>query len=159
MSTSQPMKKLSYQHLFDLTIELHPILDLGATPAGQRRIVPVSGGRFIGDRLRGQIHPHAGSDLLLVRADGSFQQDVRLVLATDDNALILMTYRGIRHSSPEVARRIQRGEPVLPSDYYLRIAPFFETSATRYDWLNRIVTVASGERQPTGVRYEVFEIF
>ena len=102
--------------------------------------------------------PHAGSDLLIARADGAFQQDVRLALQTDDGALILMTYRGVRHSSPEVAARIARGESVPPADYYLRTAPAFETGAQKYDWLNRLVTVGVGERLPNGARYEVFEI-
>ena len=152
------MKQLSSRPLFTLTIELHPIYDLGPTPAGRRRIVPVSGGKFEGERLRGDILPHAGSDLLVERADGAFQQDVRLALRTDDDALILMTYRGVRHSSPEVAARIARGESVAATDYYLRTVPFFETAAARYDWLNRIVAVAMGERVSGGARYEVFEI-
>ena len=152
------MKQLSSRPLFTLTIELHPIYDLGRTPAGHRRIVPVSGGKFHGERLRGDVLPHAGSDLLIERADGAFQQDVRLALRTDDDALILMTYRGVRHSSPEVAARIARGESVAPTDYYLRTAPFFETAAPQYDWLNRIVAVAMGERLPQGARYDVFEI-
>src|SRR5262245_1376086 len=97
------MKELKSRHLLDISIELHPILLLGKTPAGERRIIPVSGGSFTGERLKGEILPHAGSDLLLTRSDGSYQQDVRLSLRTDDDALILMTYRGIRHSSPAVA--------------------------------------------------------
>jgi hypothetical protein len=141
-----------------IVISLHPILELGATPAGQRRIVPVSGGRFDGERLRGEILPHAGSDLLLTRADGAFQQDVRLPLQTHDGALILMTYRGIRHSSPEVALRIAGGDNVPATDYYLRTAPFFETAAPAYDWLNRIVAVGVGERIVNGAAYDVFEI-
>ena len=152
------MKALISRHLFTITIELHPIYDLGLTPVGHRRIVPVSGGKFQGERLRGDILPHAGSDLLLTRADGVFQQDVRLALRTDDDALILMTYRGVRHSSPEVAARIARGEAVPPTDYYLRTAPFFETAAPKYEWLNRIVTVGVGERLPMGATYEVFEV-
>jgi hypothetical protein len=152
------MKQLSSRHLFTITIELHPIYDLGPTPLGHRRIVPVSGGKFQGERLRGDILPHAGSDLLITRADGAFQQDVRLALRTDDDALILMTYRGVRHSSPEVAARIAQGEAVSPTDYYLRTVPFFETAAPKYDWLNRIVAVGVGERLPQGASYEVFEI-
>jgi len=139
------MKELRSRHLFTISIELHPILDVGMTPSGQRRIVPVSGGRFEGERLRGEILPHAGSDLLLTRADGAFQQDVRLALRTHDGALVLMTYRGIRHGS-------------TPEHYYLRTAPFFETAAPSYEWLNRIVSVGLGERAANVVTYDVFEI-
>jgi hypothetical protein len=152
------MTELKSHHLFTISMKLPPVLELGDTPAGNRRVFTVSGGEFAGDRLRGEVLPQAGSDLLLARADGAFQQDVRLILRTDDGALILMTYRGVRYASPEVSARIARGERVAPSDYYLRTAPFFETSAPKYAWLNKIVSVAVGERQPDGVTYEVFEI-
>jgi hypothetical protein len=146
------------RHLFTVTIRLHPIEELGATPAGNRRVFPVSGGGFKGERVRGSILPVAGSDLLLTRPDGSSQQDVRMVLRTDDGALILMTYRGVRHASAEVNERIARGEQVAASDYYLRTAPFFETSSPKYAWLNKIVAIGVGERRRGSVVYEVFEI-
>ena len=155
---SPAMTELKSRHLFTIAMKLPPTLELGDTPAGNRRVFTASGGEFIGDRLRGEVLPQAASDLLLVRADGSFQQDVRLILRTDDGALILMTYRGVRHASPEVSARIARGDRVGPSDYYLRTAPFFETSSSKYAWLNKIVSVGVGERQPDGVSYEVFEI-
>ena len=152
------MKDLESTHLFTITIKLHPTEELGDTPAGRRRVFPVAGGEFIGEKVRGNILP-MGSDLLLVRADGSAQQDVRMLLKTDDGALILMTYRGVRHGSPEVNARIQRGERVDGSEYYLRTAPFFETSSEKYSWINRIVAVGVGERRsPDAVVYEVFEI-
>jgi hypothetical protein len=152
------MTDLHSRHLFTMTIKLHPIEEVGNTPAGTRRVFPVAGGNFKGDRLRGSILPVAGSDLLLTRPDGSSQQDVRMVLRTDDEALILMTYRGVRHASSEVNDRIARGEQVAASEYYLRTAPFFETSSPKYAWLNKVVTIGVGERRPEGVIYEVFEI-
>ena len=153
------MPEVKSRHLFTITMKLPPTLELGTTPAGTRRVFTVSAGQFSGDRLRGEVLPQASSDLLLVRADGSAQQDVRLILRTDDGALILLTYRGVRHASQEVNERIARGEQAAPSsEYYLRTAPFFETSSAKYAWLNRIVSVAVGVRQPDGVTYEVFEI-
>ena len=152
------MPELESRHLLTITMKLPPTLELGATPSGNRRVFTVSGGEFSGDRLRGEVLPLASSDLLLVRGDGSSQQDVRLILQTDDGALILMTYRGVRHASAEVSARIARGEQVSPSDYYLRTAPFFETSSSKYAWLNRIVSVGVGERVAHGVKYEIFEI-
>jgi hypothetical protein len=152
------MRELKSTHLFTITIELHPTIELGDTPAGKRRIFAVSGGEFTGDRLRGTIMPVIGSDLLLVRADGSAQQDVRMLLKTADGALVLMTYRGVRHASAEVNARMARGEQVSGTDYYLRTAPFFETSSAAYSWINRIVAVGVGERRGDSVVYEVFEI-
>jgi hypothetical protein len=152
------MKELKSNHLFTLTINLHPTIELGDTPAGKRRISAVSGGEFVGDRIRGTIMPIIGSDILLVRADGSAQQDVRMLLKTDDGALVLMTYRGVRHASDEVNARIARGEAVDGAEYYLRTAPFFETSSPTYSWINKIVAVGVGERRAESVVYEVFEI-
>ena len=81
-----------------------------------------------------------------------------MLLKTDDGALVLMTYRGVRHASAEVNDRIARGEQVPGSEYYLRTAPFFETSGQQYAWLNKIVTIGVGERRGDEVVYEVFEI-
>lgn len=152
------MTELKSRHLFSIKMKLPPTLELGDTPAGNRRVFTVSGGEFTGDRLRGQVLPQGSSDLLLVRADGSYRQDVRLILQTEDGALVLMTYSGVRHASPEVSARIARGEAVGPGGYYLRTAPFFETSSPKYAWLNKIVSVGVGERQSDGVAYEIFEI-
>jgi Protein of unknown function (DUF3237) len=152
------MQELESRALFTITMSLDPVIEIGETPAGNRRVFTVSGGNFEGDRLRGEVLPQASSDLLLVRADGSSQQDARIVLRTDDGATIVMTYRGVRHAAPEVSARIARGEHVAGSEYYLRAVPFFETSAPKYAWLNQIVAVSVGERQPNVVSYQVFEI-
>ena len=145
------MSQLRSQPLFTVQMSLHPIQDLGPTPLGQRRIVPVAGGRFEGARLRGVVLPHGGADWLLQRADDSFQQDVRVTLQTEDGALIAMSYRGVRHATPEISARLARGERVDPGQYYLRTAPLFETGAVRYAWLNCVVAVGVGERLPDGV--------
>lgn len=149
---------LKSRPLFNLTISLHPTIELGRTPAGGRRIFPVSGGSFEGDRLKGNVSPLIGSDLLLVRSDGTYQQDVRLLLVTDDDEKILMTYRGVRRASAQVDERLARGELVDSSEYYLRTTPYFETAAGKYAWINGIVAVAQGGRVPGGVRYEVYEV-
>jgi hypothetical protein len=144
--------------LFTIRMRLHPLQDLGATPQGRRRIVPVAGGEFAGDRLRGAVLAHAGSDWLLERSDGTFQQDARVMLETDDHALIAMSYRGVRYAPADVAARLACGEQVDATDYYLRTAPFFETASDRYSWLNRIVSIGVGQRLSDAVSYHVFEI-
>lgn len=152
------MSQLRSQPLFNIQIDLHPLQEVGVTPLGQRRIAPVSGGTFEGERVRGVVLPQAGLDWLLVRADGTIQLDVRMTLQTDDGALILMSYRGVRHGSAEVTAKLARGERVERDEYYLRTAPFFETAAARYAWLNNIVAIGIGERRPNGAAYEVFEV-
>jgi hypothetical protein len=152
------MSELQSSPLFDIAINVDPPHNLGVTPLGTRRIVPVTGGSFSGRRLSGTVMRSAAADWILVRHDGSVLLDVRLTLKTDDDALIYMTYRGIRHSSPEVAQRLASGETVDPSDYYFRTTPVFETSHEKYEWMNNIICVAVGERLASEVRYKVFEI-
>lgn len=149
---------ITTEHLFTMPVEVEmPLQMVGQTPIGERRIAKVTGGTFSGPKMKGTILP-GGGDWLLLRADGSLQLDVRVTLHTDDDALIYMTYRGFRHGPAEVMDRLNKGEAVDPSEYYFRIAPFFETGAEKYDWLNRIVTVGTGHRLTSGPVYEVFEV-
>ncbi|MFN4088212.1 MAG: DUF3237 domain-containing protein [Alphaproteobacteria bacterium] len=134
-----------------------PIRDLGATPFGERRIASIAGGSFEGADLNGKVLP-GGGDWLLLRRDGILQLDVRLIMETHDGHLIYMTYRGLRHGAPDVMDRLARGEPVDPSLYYFRTAPFFETASDTYGWLNGIVAVGVGSRVPAGPVYDVHRV-
>lgn len=140
-----------------LTAELAPAQALGQTPQGNRKIVPVLGGRMDGSHLKGRILP-GGGDWALTRSDGVLLLDVRLTVETDDGALIHCTYTGQRHGPPAVMQRLAQGEHVDPSEMYFRIAPRFETSDSRYDWLNRLLAVGIGERLPKGPRYHIHEV-
>lgn len=83
---------------------------------------------------------------------------MRLVLKTTDNALIGMTYRGIRHEPPDVMARLEKGEIADPASYYFRIAAFFETASPQYTWLNKVISVGLGHRFAEGPVYNVFEV-
>ncbi|HEY0521780.1 MAG TPA: DUF3237 domain-containing protein [Stellaceae bacterium] len=145
------------QPLFTLTLTVAPAQPLGRTPAGERRVVAVLGGSFEGERLRGTVEP-GGSDWIMVKPDGALHLDVRLVLKTQDGALVGMTYRGIRHGPAEIIERVNRGEAVDPSSYYFRAMVAFETGSQTYAWLNNIAAVATGSRRPEGPIYEVYEV-
>lgn len=95
---------------------------------------------------------------MLVRPDGVVLPDVRLTLQTHDAQFIFMRYGGMRHGAPEVMERLARGEPVEPDEYYFRITPQFETSSSKYSWLNNIIAVGVGHRLRTGPIYHVHEI-
>ena len=99
-----------------------------------------------------------GNDWQAVRADKATTLDVRLVLKTSDDALIGMSYQGIRHGPTEVMARLDRGEGVAPDLYYFRTTPRFETASTNYDWMNRILAIGLGFRDAGAVIYSVFEI-
>ena len=77
------------------TVELNAGLwDLGPTTAlGRRRIVPITGGRFDGPLLTGEILDN-GADWQVVADDGSTVVDTRYLLRTDDGALVYLRTRG-----------------------------------------------------------------
>jgi hypothetical protein len=151
------MSEIATELLFRVTFLVAPPLHLGTTPLGDRRNVTVTGGQFDGPRMRGTVLP-GGSDWILARPDGALQLDVRATLQTHDGALINMTYRGVRHGPPAVIERLNRGETVDPAEYYFRTAPFFETSAAKYAWLNQIVAIGTGHRLPAGPVYSVYAV-
>lgn len=144
--------------LFEITLTVPSITDLGQTPMGGRKIAQVSAGEFYGDRIRGKVMSAPGGDWLLMRPDGVLVLDVRLTLQTDDGALIYMSYRGLRHGPQDVMDRLNRGEKVDPSSYYFRMSPVFETASETYSWLNKILAIATGRRDSTGPTYDVYEV-
>jgi Protein of unknown function (DUF3237) len=143
--------------LFVMRLNVRKVQIIGATPGAFRRIGVVPSGTFEGERLSGEVL-EGGSDWQNVRSDGSTTLDVRLVLKTSDDALIGMTYRGIRQGPADAIARLEKGEVIDPASYYFRIAPLFETEATRYTWLNNIVAIGIGHRFADGPVYSVFEV-
>src|SRR5438445_1977399 len=130
---------------------------LAALPCGSRVIVLSTGGTFEGRRLRVEVLP-GGGDWTLLRSDGVLELELRITLETDDGALIYMTSFGLRHGPPEVLAALARGESVDRSKYYFRTAPRFETSASQYAFLNRLIAISSGDRRPSGPIYTIEEI-
>jgi Protein of unknown function (DUF3237) len=143
--------------LFRAEIRLASAQELGDAPQGRRRIIPIIGGTFAGDRLSGTVLP-GGADWQIVRADGVADLDARYTLETVDGALIYVRNRGYRHGPADVIARLARGEPVDPALYYMRTTPWFETGDRRYAWLNRLVCVATGARRSASVELEVFSV-
>lgn len=143
--------------LFVMSVAVSGIHAPGGPLGAERRISDLSGGTFTGDRLSGTILP-GGTDWQTIREDGTALLDARIVLRTDDDAVIAMSYTGIRHGPPEILAQIGRGEDVDPSSYYFRITPSFVTSAPRYEWLNRVIAIGMGHRLAAGPIYSVFEV-
>jgi hypothetical protein len=81
-----------------------------------------------------------------------------MTLETDDGALLYTTYHGFRHGPEAVMADLLKGKNVDPNLYYFRTSPRFETASKKYMWLNSILTVAVGRRDPAGPVYDVYEI-
>jgi hypothetical protein len=148
---------LTLQPLLRAEITLAPPQELGETPLGRRRVIPITGGSFRGEKLAGRVLP-GGADWQLIRSDGVAELDARYTLETDDQALIYVNNFGYRHGPAEILQRLAAGQSVDPALYYMRTTPRFETSAARYQWLNRTICVATGARRAAAVELEIFEV-
>ena len=152
----QALKSLETRPLFILREQVPPLLVVGQTPNAFRRIGVIQGGSFEGERLSGDVV--SGNDWQAVRTDSCIKLDVRLVLRTTDGALIAMTYQCLRAGPPGVIKKLDQGDAVDPRTYYFRMNPVFETSAPKYDWMNRIIAIGTGHRLLEGPIYSIFEV-
>jgi hypothetical protein len=151
------LRHVETKPLFVMRLNVRPLQIIGRTPGVYRRVGVVPSGVFEGERLSGRVL-EGGSDWQSVRSDGSTTLDVRLVLQTTDDALVGMTYRGIRHGPPDIIARLEKGEAVDPASYYFRIAATFETEVPTYAWMNDIIGIGVGHRFAEGPVYSVFEV-
>jgi len=156
-SFQPPKPSLEFLARFEVALNA-PVLELGQIESlGKRRVIPITGGKFEGPRLKGRVLNN-GADWQLVLADGLAQIDTRYALETDDGALIYIQTRGVRHGPSEVLAELAEGNPVDPNRYYFRVYIQYETSAERYRWLNRTLAIGSGMRLGSAVVYDAYVV-
>jgi hypothetical protein len=147
----------SLEILCHVTVKVAAPQLIGPVLMGERRIIPIVGGRFEGPKMRGEILP-GGADWQIVSADGTALLEARYTLRTEDGALIYVRNTGVRHGPPETLAAIARGEQVDPTKYYFRGLPTFETGEKKYVWLNRLLAVCSGMRMKEEVILDFYEV-
>ena len=129
--------------------ELGAPLTPGATPYGRRNLIPITGGRFEGPRIRGKVIP-GGGDWQLTRNDGTATLDADYMIQADDGTLIHVHNHGVLS-----------GLGGDPSQVYLRTNPVFEAPIGPHDWLNKALfvgTVTPVGQPPTAVRVRVYRV-
>jgi len=142
---------------FDVVAEVSAPIEVGDTPLGARRMIPILNGRVSGPRLSGRLL-EGGVDYQLIRADGLAEIHARYIIETDSGARVYVENTGIRHGPPEAMARLRRGEPVDPALIYFRTVPRFETAAPELAWLMRSIFICAGARFPQTVELHMFEV-
>jgi hypothetical protein len=153
------MPALNSRHLttLTLTVDYAGMLNIGRSGIGRRRVAPVAGGHFDGERFSGRVLP-GGADWVINRDDGVMVVDVRLTLQTDDSALIYLTYQGALRTSAEAMERFNKGALLSDAEFNLRTIARFETGSQSYLWLNDMIAVGVGRQTAVGPVYEIFEV-
>src|SRR5690606_6538370 len=144
---------------FLATLEVHVTapVEVGKTPFGQRRLIPLLGGIVEGPALKGIILP-GGADFQSVRSPTFTDIHARYIIETHEGERIYVENTGIRVASPEDIAALTRGEAVDPDRVYFRSIPRFETSAASWQWLNERLFVGTGARYPDRVELNFFLI-
>lgn len=133
------------------------LVTLGPAPYGERRYVPLLGGRVEGPELNGRIL-EGGVDWQIQRADGVLDIAAHYVIATDDGALVEVRSEGMRHGPPEVMAALARGESPPPEHYFFRTRLLFSTGAPAWIHLNKVLALASGRREARQVLLDVWRV-
>ena len=145
------------EFVLEIRASIAPTVEISARAGTVRRTVPITGGLFAGPLLSGSVLP-GGADWQIIEPDGLSHIDARYVLQTDDGTCIEVRNQGLRHGPAEVMKRLAAGEDVSSAEYYFRTAPRFFAPDGRYDWLNRALFIASGERYREVVVIRVWKI-
>jgi hypothetical protein len=149
--------KPSLEYLARFSVDLvAPIWELGNTSElGRRRIIPITGGRFDGPKLKGEILNN-GADWQIVTGEGTAIIDTRYLLKTEDGALIYLQTKGLRYGPADVIADLAKGKPVDPNKYYFRVNMTFETADPKYLWLNRAMGIGAAMRLGNAVVYDAY---
>lgn len=119
------------EHAFSAHVLLEPVREIGRTPYGVRRRIPIIGGTFEGPRISGRIVP-GGADWQLQRSDDYTVIEADYMLEAADGVQIHVHNRGLTNTRVKgVAAR------------YLRTVPEFEAPEGRHAWLNQSIFVGS----------------
>ena len=144
---------LKTEYLMTLQANLKP----PSVVSNNFRVFDVPSGSVEGPRIKGKIVPPTG-DWSRTIAPGVNRLDVKLVIQTDDDQIIHVSYNGVAQCPKEISDKLANGELAKADDCYFIGAPTFETNSERYSWLSSVQAVAKMVELKRGshVRYEIF---
>lgn len=151
---TSPTLPPALEHIATITVDVAPPQEVGHTPSGRRRVIPITGGIVTG-RLSGRILP-GGADFQSIRSHTYTDIHARYVIETDHGETVYVENTGIRTGSAEDIAALAHGRPVDPERIYFRSYPRFETAAPRLDWLNTHLFLGTGARYPDRVELNFF---
>ena len=157
MTGATPLLEPRLERVADCVIEVGRPLDIGDTPVGRRRLIPITSGRVNGPLLFAKVLP-GGADFQLVSTPTQAQIQARYILETDEGEQIYVENTGLRVAPADLVDKINRGIAVDPDLVYFRTTPRFETAAPRWTWLMESLFIGTGARFPDRVELSFFRV-
>lgn len=141
--------------LASISVQVGQPIEVGQTPGGLRRIIPILGGRVEGPELRGRVLP-AGADFQLLRSATLTELEAKYAVETDSGERLYVNNFGLRSGSEEDIAALMRGEQVDPARIYFRCTPRIEApDGGSWAWLSSRILVGTGVRLPDEVRLDI----
>ncbi|KPN21599.1 MULTISPECIES: DUF3237 domain-containing protein [Arthrobacter] len=141
--------------LASISVQVGQPIEVGQTPGGLRRIIPILGGRVEGPELRGRVLP-AGADFQLLRSATLTELEAKYAVETDSGERLYVNNFGLRSGSEEDIAALMRGEQVDPARIYFRCTPRIEApDGGAWAWLSSRILVGTGVRLPDEVRLDI----
>lgn len=146
------------EHLCDLAVTIAAPVEVGQTPAGLRRMIPITGGTVTGPRVNGKVLA-GGADFQLILGGGTQAHlDARYVIELGDGSRIFVQNTALRVASLENSQRIMNGQPVNPDEVYFRCQPKLEATTPEWAWLSESQFIGVGRRAPDGVFMSFYRV-
>ncbi len=153
------------EHVCDLAVCIAAPIEVGTTPQGLRRMIPITGGSVTAaahtpagqQAMQGKVLA-GGADFQLIVGGTTAQLDARYVIELLDGSTIFVQNTALRFASADATARLVRGEKVAPEEVYFRCQPRFETAAPQWAWLMQSQFVGSGVRLPDAVHMRFFRV-
>lgn len=137
----------SVEFAFSAHVLLEPTREIGRTPYGFRRRIPIIGGTFEGPRIRGHVLS-GGADWQLQRADNYTILEADYMIESEDGTPIHVRNRGLTNTRVKGA-----------TTRYLRTVPEFEAPVGPHEWLNQSIFVGSLQGVPAGPPSVIVHVF
>jgi hypothetical protein len=156
MTETLPAPRL--EHLCDLAVTIAAPVEVGHTPAGLRRMIPITGGTVKGARVNGKVLAGGADFQLILNGGTQAHLDARYVMELDDGSRVFVQNTALRVASLENSQRIMNGQPVNPDEVYFRCQPKLEATTPEWAWLSESQFIGSGRRAPDGVFLSFYRV-
>jgi hypothetical protein len=134
---------LQTEFVYEAVVEIGATVEVGDTALGHRRYIPIMGGSFRGEKIRGVVLP-GGADWQTERRDGVTEVDALYSMKCDDGTVIIVHNRGV----------------IAEAGRYLRTAARIEAPEGPHAWLTRaqfVGSISAGPR-PGTVTIRMFRV-
>ncbi len=140
---AESITSIQTEFVYEAHVTIGSLVDVGDTPKGKRRYIPITGGRFEGPKLKGEVLP-GGADWQTERPDGVIELNAIYSMRCEDGTTLIVHNHGI----------------ISDGGKYLKTAPSFIAPDGPHAWLNeyQFIGTVSGSDEKDTVIIRVFRL-